>query len=463
MHFQLDQTIHIIGIGGFGMSAIARILLERGLTITGSDRNANALTQALSQDGATVHHGHDPAYVDGADVVLRSSAVPDDHVEVVAARSAGVPVYKRREILAPLMQGQRVIAVAGTHGKTTTTSMIVHILQSANLDPSYIVGGVMANTGTNAGVGQSDLFVIEADEYDDMFLGLEPETIVLTSLEYDHPDFFQTPDAMYTAFSRFLDRLPAGKGQIVACTDYDRVGPLVAEKQAPGRDLITYGLNHALTTTMQIHDLRDVDGMTAFDLHIMTGGTININAGTIQVPLPGAHNAQNAVAALVVSDLYGVLHEQATTALKSFQSTGRRFEQLGQAGDVIVINDYAHHPTAIRLTLAAARARFPDHTLWAVWQPHMYSRTQALMDDYKLAFQVEARLLVTDIYAAREAPLPGVDGTWIVSQLGYGTHTGSLSATTDYLLDQVDGPAVIVIMSAGDAPQIGRAFLARHA
>ena len=204
MQFIPGQRIHCIGVGGFGISAIARILLLRGFPVSGSDRNSNAFTEALSRDGATIYKGHAAEQVNAADMVIATSAVGDDHVEVAAARERGIPVYKRQDILAPLMEGNTVIAVAGTHGKTTTTSMIVHILHECGKDPSYIVGGTLASTGTNAGVGKDNVFVIEADEYDNMFHGLRPHIIVLTSIEYDHPDFFKSEDEMLASFSQFL-------------------------------------------------------------------------------------------------------------------------------------------------------------------------------------------------------------------------------------------------------------------
>ena len=245
--FVPGQRIHLVGIGGSGMSAIARILVERGFHVSGSDRNSNDLTEALARDGAIVHLGHDAAYVRGADMVLITSAVKDDHVEVVAAREAGIPVYKRQDVMAALMEGQKVIAVAGTKGKTTTTSMIVHILRECGADPSYIVGGVTGNTGTNAGVGKGEWFVVEADEYDNMFLGLRPDIAVITNIEWDHPDFFKTPEEMVELFRKFVGLLNKKSDyvysdRLIASADDPLVFSLAQESFRAGHRVDTFGI-----------------------------------------------------------------------------------------------------------------------------------------------------------------------------------------------------------------------------
>lgn len=452
-----DKHIFCIGIGGFGISAIARILLERGYRISGSDRRANDLTNALARDGAAVYIGHDAANLGDADLVIATSAVSADHVEVATAHERGIPVYKRRDILADLMRDQTVIAIAGTHGKTTTTSMIVHILRTVGMDPSFIVGGVMPGLGVNAGVGRGSAFVIEADEYDYMFLGLSPDLIVLTSVEYDHPDFFSSEAAMTRVFADFLARLRPG-GHVVACSDYPLVESLLAE--LPSHVAVTrYGQTEA--AAMQIHNLVAADGGVRFDLHLHTGGQIAVNMGAVTLAVPGSHNALNAVAALAACDLHGVGFPLALPALANFSGTGRRFDLRGERDDIIIIDDYAHHPTAIRTTLQAARALYLDRTLWAVWQPHMYSRTRALIEAYRYAFVEADHVLVTDIYAAREGAIDGVDGAWAAAQIHHDAsrYSGDLNATTALLLAEVRPHAVIVIMSAGDAPEIGVRFL----
>ncbi len=462
MFFKPGSHIHIIGVGGAGMSAIARILLERGHTVSGSDKSTNATTDALSRDGAIIYEGHADSNIIGAEMLIVTSAVKPDHIEVMAAHQAGIPVYKRRDILAPLMAGQTVIAVAGTHGKTTTTSLVTHLLMQGGLNPSYIVGGVMGNTGTNAAVGTGDLFVVEADEYDDMFLGLKPNTIVLTSIEYDHPDYFPSEEAMVAKFAQFVDLLQPG-GTLIACLDYALVRDVIAHRKPDIRDgdIIGYSVREFPQAAMHAHNIRVEDEQTAFEMHVATGGQISINAGTVRVPLFGEHNAANTLAALTAADVHHIPFDVTVNTLSDFKSTGRRFELRGTAGGVVVIDDYAHHPTAVKLVCEAARLRYPDKPLWAVWQPHMYTRTQALIDDYKSAFDAAQHVIVTDVYAAREDPMPGVDGRWAADSIHHADsrHTGDINATADYLIQHVPESAVILIMSAGDAPRIGQRFL----
>lgn len=460
MRFDPGQRVHIIGIGGFGMSAIARILLLRGLDVSGSDRSRSPLAEALAQAGATIHYGHHGDHVRGAAMVIATSAVPDDHVEIVAAGAAGIPVYRRRDVLAALMEGQTVIAVAGTHGKTTTTAMIVHLLRECGREPSYIVGGVMPNTGTNAGIGEGGVFVIEADEYGHMFHGLRPDVAVLTSLEYDHPDYFATEAEMEQAFADFLAQVTPG-GRLVVCAD-DGHALAVAREAAGRRDVITYGVDRPDQVNLGAVNIHiKADGSTMFDVQVGFGHLRQVVASARQ-SVPGLHNVRNALAALAVCDGLGVFVPEAVSALVTFANPGRRFDLRADVGGVAIIDDYAHHPTAIRVTVEAARQRYPQRTLWAVWQPHMYSRTQRLIDDYARAFAGADYVLVTDIYAAREEPIPGVDAAWAAAQLRDvdARPSGSLENTVRLLRDNVGAPAVILILSAGSAPQIGQDYLA---
>jgi UDP-N-acetylmuramate--alanine ligase len=456
------QRIHFVGIGGFGLSAIARVLLQQGYRVSGSDRAQNALTEALAREGATIFAGHDAANVSGADAVIVTSAAARDHVEIAAALERGIPVYKRSDVIADIMRGKTAICIAGTHGKTTTTAMVTHILRTCGQDPSFIVGGVLQNSGQNAGVGQGKAFVIEADEYDFMFLGLRPQIAVITSIEYDHPDFFKSEAEMGDAFRRFAALLPAD-GLLITCAD----SPLASELaqnlgNAPHQPRITfYGIEHP-AAEWRAANLRVENEYSVFD--VFRDGQM---LGTARLQLPGKHNVLNALAALAVSDSQDIEFQAAANALKTFTGTGRRFELRGEiqapSGAIAVIDDYAHHPTAIRATLEAARTRYPDRQIWAVWQPHTYSRTQALMDDYAAAFTDADHVLVTDIYAAREAPVPGVNSAAVVAKMPHrdARHTASLDDTAAVLIHDVIAPAVIIIMSAGDAPRIGADFLAK--
>ncbi|MCU0482285.1 MAG: Mur ligase family protein, partial [Anaerolineae bacterium] len=329
MEFIAGQKIHFIGIGGFGISAIARILLERGFAISGSDRSANELTEALARDGAMVYLGHKPEHVHGADMVIRTSAVKDDHTEVLEANRLNIPVYKRQDILEALLKYHFVIAVAGTHGKTTTTAMITHILQAIGEDPSYIVGGIMANTGKNAGVGRGNTFVIEADEYDNMFWGLRPNIAILTNIEYDHPDFFATEEDMLNSFRVFLGRIDP-KGMLIVCVDSPLAMKLAHES---GRRMLTYSIYND-GARLRGKSIGVVDEQTQFVLTSIDG-----LYQPIRLPTTGIHNVQNAIAALLAcEDNYFNLN-RAISALATFKSTGRRFEIRGERDGIIVVDD----------------------------------------------------------------------------------------------------------------------------
>jgi UDP-N-acetylmuramate--alanine ligase len=462
MKIHPGQHIHLVGIGGSGMSAIARVLLGQGYRVSGSDRGANDLTAALARDGATVYQGHDAAHIAGADALIVTSAVKDDHVEVAAARAAGIPVYKRQDIMADLMEGKTVIAVAGTKGKTTTTSMIVHILHECGADPSYIVGGVMGNTGTNAGVGSGSVFVVEADEYENMFWGLRPDFIVLTNLEYDHPDFFPSYEAMLSSFQHFIDIMDDkdyGGGRLIACTDDATVRQLVKQRgdKHPFYSSSCYGLGEGVDfRAVDIHV--DEEGYTAF--HVLFPDGFSFPA---RIRVPGSHNVRNALAALLTAPpLVGApMAHAGVPALASFIPPARRFELMGEVGDIAVISDYAHNPMSIRAVLDAAKQRYPEREIWAVWQPHTYSRTAALLDDFVNAFPLADHVLVTDIYAAREQPMPGVTSEAVVAKMQHpdARHTPTFADAAAALREAVKPPAAVIIMSAGDAPQIGEAYL----
>ncbi len=453
------QHIHIVGMGGFGMSAIARVLLEDGYTVSGSDQHDNVLLQALARDGAQVYQGHAPEHVAGAELVLVSSAIPQDNPEIQAARAAGIPVQERRDFIATLLENRAVIGVAGTHGKTTTTAMLAHVLRHSGHDPSYIVGGIMNNTRSNAGAGHGEHFIIEADEYGYMFLGLEPHIAVVTNVEWDHPDFFRTPDDMLLAFRLYLERLQPD-GLLVACADDDVAASLAAERRAAMQPVQTYSLGNSGADWWTI-DLENLRGGMRFT--VCHGATSSGIIGSAWLPLPGRYNVANALAVIAIATHLDVPFNVITEALASFQGTGRRAELMGEAAGVRVINDYAHHPTAINATLRAWREQSAAR-LWAVWQPHTYSRSRALASSFAGAFSAADHALVTDIYAAREDATPGLmagDLARLIRDMGHPDvrHTGDLFATAQVLSQEVQAGDVVLIMSAGDAPMIGRALL----
>lgn len=471
-----SKRVHFIGIGGAGLSAIALLLLERGTAVSGSDRQLSPLALRLRQAGAQVFAGHRTENVDGAGLVVRSSAIPDDNVEVQAALSAGIPVLKRADFLGRLMEGSTGVAVAGSHGKTTTTSMVAWMLTTLGRDPSYIIGGVSANLGSNAHAGHGPEFVIEADEYDRMFLGLRPQIAVVTNVEHDHPDCYPTPEDFFQAFSEFAGRILPG-GLLLACTDDTGAARLLAEAKSRGQRTTAYGIeekgagnrgegNRGLDYLAQNLHPNDQGGFT-FEL---SGAPVPYPLSPVSLGVPGLHNVRNALAALGVAGELGLPLEEAAAALAEFKGAGRRFEIKGHAGGVTMIDDYGHHPTAIRATLAAARARYPGRRLWAVWQPHTYSRTMALFDDFAAAFADADLVVVTEIYPAREDPPPGGYSSRKVAEAisagAAASHPGvhfspGLAEARDYLLERLSPGDVLLVFSAGDADQVSVQVLER--
>jgi UDP-N-acetylmuramate--alanine ligase len=455
----LDLTskshVHLVGIGGIGLSAIARVLLAWGHRVSGSDRRSSAITEALAREGMTVHIGHDAGHLSAdTDLVIVSSAVPADNPEVIAARRRGIPVIKRAEVLGAMMAGRTGIAVAGTHGKTTITALIAFTLVRAGWDPTFIVGGVLQDLDTNAGAGKGAHFVIEADEYDHTFLGLRPQIAVVTNIEMDHPDCYPDLASMVEAFRSFLALVPPD-GCVVGCSDDGRVRELLGElRETP---VMTYGLGGG--ADWQATDIRanQIGGSDFLARHERR------DAGRFSIRLSGIHNVQNALAVLAVAYHLGVDQETVRGALAEFRGTGRRFEHKGTAGGVTVIDDYAHHPTQIRVTLAAARARFPQSAIWAVFQPHTYSRTKALLDEYAASFGDADHVVVTAIYAAREYDTLGVSAADLLARMSHpdARLIVELGAVTDYLAARVQPGDVVLTLGAGDGYLVGERLLDR--
>lgn len=455
----LDLTskarVHLVGIGGIGLSAIARVLRAWGHRVSGSDLRASAITADLRREGITVYIGHDAEHLPAdADLVIISSAVPADNPEIVAAREKGIPVLKRAEVLGTMMAGKVGIAVAGTHGKTTITALIAFTLLRAGWDPTFIVGGVLQDLSTNARAGAGPHFVIEADEYDHTFLGLRPQLAVVTNIEMDHPDCYPTLESMVEAFRRFLALVPPD-GCIVGCGDEDRVRGILGELEGIPR--ITYGLGSDVD--WQATDIREHGGGGSDFVARYRGRDV----GRFFIRLPGIHNVQNALAVLAVAQHLGVEQETVREALAAFQGTGRRFEHKGTVAGVTVIDDYAHHPTQIRATLAAARVCFPQGEVWAVFQPHTYSRTKALLDEYATSFDDADHVIVLDIYAAREFDTLGVSAADLVARMSHpdARYIAGLDAATDYLFAHVRAGDVVLTLGAGDGYLVGERLLDR--
>ena len=454
--------IHLIGIGGSGISAIARVLLESGYTVSGSDRALSLLAENLQAAGARIYIGHQPENIRGATLVVRSSAISDQNPEVMAARAAGIPVLKRSDYLGQLIsQDHRLgIAVAGTHGKTTTTAMIAWMLTCLNLDPSYIIGGVLKNLGVNAHAGRGAHFVIEADEYDRMFLGLNPGIIVVTNVDYDHPDCYPTRADYQQAFLDFTARLQSG-GSLLACSDDPGALRLLAAHQASGISEFSYGIKPVdIQPGYQATGLvLNASGCYNFEASLVSAQSQRTPLAHVALQVPGSHNVLNALAALAVAHRLGQPVQRAADALHTYAGAGRRFDILGEPGGITIVSDYAHHPTEIRTTLAAARSRFAGRRLWALWQPHTFSRTQAFASEFTTSFKDADRVIVTSVYGARESANDAAEANLAhhLAQSISGPVADYIPLLTDattFLLSQLVPGDVLLVFSAGDADQV---------
>jgi len=450
--------IHFIGIGGSGLSAIARLLLESGYKVSGSDRALTPFADEVRKAGASVYVGHHPRNIAGADSVVMSSAVNADNPEVVAAKSANIPVYKRADFLGQLMADKKGIAIAGTHGKTTTTAMTAWVLSELGRDPSFIVGGVMNNLKVNAHAGKGNAFVIEADEYDNMFLGLKPQIEVVTSLEHDHPDIFPTLESMYASFEKFVDLLP-DEGSLIVCAEDAGATTLIPHARKKGINIVAYYIQNEMTISSPYWVMaREVKANQRGGFDFVVSSNLNVtktDSVEVSLQVPGKHNVRNALAVFAIIELLGLSVEKAAQALSKFTGTGRRFQLRGEANGISIFDDYAHHPTEIKATLAGARARYPERRIWAVWQPHTYSRTQTLFLDFARAFKDADEVIVTEVYAARE-PKQDFTSAEIVSAMPNRSarYIETLTEVTSYLLRNLKSGDVVIVMSAGDADQI---------
>jgi len=402
------RRIHFVGIGGIGMSGIAELLANLGYVVSGSDARRSDVTARLeSVCGVTVFEGHLAAHVGDADVVVYSSAVKSTNPEIAEAARRGIPAIPRAEMLAELMRLRFSIAVAGSHGKTTTTSMIALVLERAGLDPTAVIGGRLSAFGSNARLGQGKYMVAEADESDRSFLMLLPSIAVMTNIDHEHMDTYGSFEELQRAFVDFANKVPF-YGSVVACTDDPHVRavcPFIT------RRLVTYGLDTERAPGFERPGIvgRDValgsfGGTCTVFKH---EGDTEIRLGSLALPVPGRHNLQNALAAVAVAEVLGIEFSSIADTLRSFHGAERRFERVGEANGVLVVDDYGHHPTEIAAVLAAAKVTL-GRRLVAAFQPHRYTRTQRLMDDFGKAFRDADEVVLTDIYAASEEPIPGV-------------------------------------------------------
>jgi UDP-N-acetylmuramate--alanine ligase len=449
--------VHLIGIGGTGLSAIARVLLEMGHTVSGSDRVESPFTRDLRSAGAIIQIGHSPRNVTGADLVVRSSAIPDDNPEVTAARAGRIPVLKRSDFLGTLMEGKTGIAVAGTHGKTTTSAMLAWALTALKQEPSFIVGGVLANLGVNAHYGNGSAFVIEADEYDRMFLGLKPDIAVVTNIEMDHPDCYPTLEELQGAFMDFVHLLPL-RGTLIACAEDQGAYALFAKAGKIGKNVLAYGLK---PTSSEGRDLETYTSVITVNTKggFTFGASVMGSSVTVELQVPGKHNILNALAALTVVCLLGLPLGEAAVSLGQFSGTGRRFEVRGEAKGITVIDDYAHHPTEIQATLAAARYRYPRSNIRVVWQPHTYSRTRRLLEQFANSFDNADEVIVTEVYAAREEKQDFSSLKVVEAMHRPAQFISALSEVSHYLINHLQAGDVLLVLSAGDADRVSTEVL----
>jgi UDP-N-acetylmuramate--alanine ligase len=458
---------HIVGIAGAGMSAIANVLLDQGHVVSGSDMQRNALADALADRGATIYGGHDDAYISGADALVATSAVGLDHRELAAARARGIPVLKRADLWREWSRLRDVVAVAGTHGKTTTTALITLALERAGLNPGFLVGGEVPDLGRNARWGDPDApLVIEADEYDRTFLALAPRIAVITNVEWDHVDSYPTQGAYDTAFSEFAAALREPQNLII-CGDDE--GAL----RVAGPEATQYGIDDLIARDpvscrralldWSAANARAEDGETRFEVWRYDRASLATrHMGEWRTRLPGEHNVRNALAALAAAYVAGASLGAIAEALASYRGARRRFELKGTAGGVIVIDDYAHHPTEVRVNLAAARIRYPDRRIVAYLQPHTYSRTRALLDDWATAFGAADIVRIGEIYAARETDTLGIDSAALAVHIAHPDtrSVGDLDAAVAALLDLLQPGDVLLTFGAGDGYKVGERILA---
>jgi UDP-N-acetylmuramate--alanine ligase len=456
-----DPQLHIylIGIGGAGLSAIAKVLLDMGIRVSGSDRQASAHSQRLAAAGAQIYTSQHASNLlqlapdDRPHVVLISSAIAAGNPERQAAEQLALPVVKRAEFLPVLLEGRQVIGVAGAHGKSTTTAMIVQTLIEAGMAPGYIVGADLPTLG-NAAAGSSPTFVIEADEYDHMFLGLRPALAVITNVEWDHPDCYPTPASFHQAFHQYIGQVMAG-GAVISCQDDPGAEELRAMAPAQISQWMTYGMESAANLRAIAPQALALRGYSS-PVH-WHGQPV----GALDLAVPGLHNLLNALAAATAAHWCGVPFAQAFEALAHYTGVARRFELKGESAGITIIDDYAHHPSEIMATLAGARQRYPGRRIWAIFQPHTFSRTRNLLQAMSQSFADADRVIVTDIFAAREQDDGQVSAAALVAASTHHAirYIPTLESAAAALYQEVQPGDVVITLGAGNSNRVGELLL----
>jgi UDP-N-acetylmuramate--alanine ligase len=459
------SRIHFVGIGGAGMSGIAEILLEYDLEVSGCDQSLGEATKRLEDLGASIQQGHSPDHLEGIELLVISSAVAEDNPEVREARRRGITIVRRAEMLGELMRLKGYgIGVAGTHGKTTTTSLIGTLLTEAGFDPTVIVGGRLRLLGTGARLGKSDYLVAEADEFDRSFLRLTPVMAVVTNIDRDHLDTYGNLEAIEDAFVEFANRVPFF-GRLIVCLDdpnVQKILPRVADRR-----IITYGLSPQ--ADLSVVNIEAHGGGSRFGVRWRGDRVLGrIDLGTIELPIPGQHNVLNALAAVGVGLSLRIDFDTITRALAGFEGVHRRFERLGHWRGAVVVDDYAHHPTEVAATLQAARQSFPDGRVFAVFQPHLFSRTQDQAEEFGRALLAADMTVITDVYPSREKPIPGVTGELVVDAALRSGHRNvhycpAWKDAPALLRDEVGPGDVVLTMGAGDVNRLAQQLVEKKA
>lgn len=452
--YRKTKQIHFVGIGGIGMSGIAELLLNLGYKVSGSDLNRSAITSRLIDLGGIVNIGHKADWVEGADVVVTSSAISKENPEVVAANEKGIPVIQRAEMLAELMRLKKFgIAIAGSHGKTSTTSMVSWILATAGLDPTIVVGGKVDSLGGNAKLGEGEFLVAEADESDGSFLKLSPVLEVVTNIDLEHLDYYRDINHIKAAFLQFIDKVPF-YGAAIVCLDDKNIVSVLPQIE---RRVITYGL----TSQADLYGdkIEFSDGRVQFTVHDSTG-----ELGAVSIRPPGKHNVYNALAAICVGLELEIPFDVIAKGLATFGGVQRRMQFKGEVDGITVVDDYGHHPTEIRATIGAIREAWPEKRLFVLFQPHRYSRTKALFEEFQTAFHEANVLGMTEVYAASEEPIEGISGASLLEQVKlhgqrYAYYFADVNTMANDLLPYLEKNDLVLTLGAGNIVQVGEELL----
>lgn len=445
--------IHFVGVGGIGMSGIAELLLNLGYKVSGSDVSSSDLTRRLQSLGGVIYEGHAAKQIKGADVVVTSAAIGPDNPEVMAAAQASIPVIPRAEMLAELMRLKYSIAIAGAHGKTSTTSLVAAVLDKGGLDPTVVIGGKLKSIGINALLGEGDFIVAEADESDGSFLKMSPTIAVVTNIDREHLDFYKDLNHIKEVFLSFIDRIPF-YGLAVLCLDDEPIQDIIPKIK---KRFTTYGVSSQ--ADIQAKNIESKGLKSRFAVK-----HLGEQLGEISLNLPGIHNVYNAMASIAVGLELGIDFEVIKNALETVQGVQRRLEIKGIARDITVIDDYGHHPTEIKFTLLAVKESWPDRRIVVVFQPHRYSRTQALFDDFTRSFYQSDMLVVLPIYAASEKAIKGVDSQLLFEEIRAHGHKDvvfmpSFKATVSHLKQTLTAGDILLTLGAGDVYKLGETLL----